>query len=69
MNFKELALKAITDVFIHRDITAFDNYFSKDYRQHNPSIPNGTDALKQLIPALPKDFKYEPGATAMPYSQ
>jgi len=61
MNQKELALKAITAVFVHRDVSAFDKYFSKDYKQHNPGLPNGTDALKQFIPSLPQDFKYEPG--------
>ncbi|AYB34838.1 nuclear transport factor 2 family protein [Chryseolinea soli] len=61
MNPKELALKAITDVFVRKDITAFDKYFSKDYKQHNPFIPNGTEALKQFLPTLPKNFKYEPG--------
>jgi predicted SnoaL-like aldol condensation-catalyzing enzyme len=64
MSPKELALKAITDVFVHRDITAFDKYFSKDYKQHNPFLPNGTDALKQFIPTLPHNFKYEPGVAA-----
>jgi predicted SnoaL-like aldol condensation-catalyzing enzyme len=61
MNNKELALQAITDVFVHRDINAFDKYFSENYIQHNPTIPNGTEVIKQFIPALPADFKYEPG--------
>jgi len=61
MNNKELALQAITDVFVHRDIHALDKYFSANYIQHNPSIPNGTEALKQFLPTLPADFKYEPG--------
>jgi predicted SnoaL-like aldol condensation-catalyzing enzyme len=61
MNNKELALQAITDVFVHRDINAFDKYFSENYIQHNPTIPNGTEVLKQFVPALPADFKYEPG--------
>lgn len=61
MNNKELVLKAITDVFIKRDISAFDKYFVKDYIQHNPGIPNGTEVLKQFIPSLPTDFSYEPG--------
>ena len=64
MNNKELALKAITDVFVHRDITALDKYFGENYIQHNPTFPNGTDFLKQLIPALPSDLKYEPGVVA-----
>jgi predicted SnoaL-like aldol condensation-catalyzing enzyme len=61
MSPKELALKAITDVFIRRDISAFDRYFSAGYQQHNPTIPNGTEALKQFVPTLPENFKYEPG--------
>jgi predicted SnoaL-like aldol condensation-catalyzing enzyme len=61
MNNKELVLNAITAVFVDRDITAFEKYFGDHYIQHNPSIPNGTEALKQFVPALPEDFRYEPG--------
>lgn len=61
MNNKELALTAITDVFVKRDITAFDRYFSQHYKQHNPSLPNGTDFLKQIVPTFPDDFKYQSG--------
>lgn len=61
MSNKELALTAITNVFVYRDITALDKYFSGNYIQHNPSIPNGTEVLKQFVPTLPADFRYEPG--------
>jgi len=64
MTNKELALLAITDVFVHRDINAFDKYFSENYIQHNPTIPNGTEVLKHFVPTLPADFKYEPGLVA-----
>ncbi|WP_126652142.1 nuclear transport factor 2 family protein [Chryseobacterium aureum] len=64
MNNKELVFKAITAVFVDRDITAFEQYFGENYIQHNPVIPNGTDALKQLLPVLPADFGYEPGVMA-----
>ena len=60
MTNKELALQAITDVFVHRDLNAFAKYFSENYIQHNPGIPNGTAVLKQFVPTLPADFKYEP---------
>ncbi|UWX60610.1 nuclear transport factor 2 family protein [Chryseobacterium oranimense] len=61
MDNKELVLKAITDVFVNRDITAFDKYFSDNYIQHNPTIPNGTEVLKQIVPSLPENFRYTPG--------
>src|SRR5258705_11461477 len=61
MSNRELVLKAICDVFINRDITAFDKYFSENYIQHNPHLPNGTSALKQFIPKISETFNYEPG--------
>ncbi|HMG08394.1 MAG TPA: nuclear transport factor 2 family protein [Mucilaginibacter sp.] len=62
MNNKQLVLAAITGVFVNRDITAFDKYFSANYIQHNPQLPNGTTALKQFIPTLSNTFNYESGA-------
>ncbi|MDH7459911.1 nuclear transport factor 2 family protein [Chitinophagaceae bacterium 26-R-25] len=64
MNNKDLALTAIMDVFVKRDITTFDKYFSDNYKQHNPTFPNGTEVLKQIVPNLPADLTYEPGLVA-----
>jgi len=61
MDNKDLVKTAITAVFKKRDISAFDKYFSQDYVQHNPQLPNGTAVLKSFIPTLPEDFDYEPG--------
>ena len=61
MTNSELVKTAITAVFGKKDITAFDKYFSNNYIQHNPQIPNGTEVLKQFVPTLPGDFSYEPG--------
>jgi len=58
---KALVLKGIKGVFIDRDPTAIDRFFSADYRQHNPQIPNGPEAIKGLLGNLPSAFKYEPG--------
>ena len=60
MTNKELVKKAITELFIHGDVTALDRYWSDNYIQHNPQIPNGRDALKQLF-SDGGDFKYEMG--------
>jgi predicted SnoaL-like aldol condensation-catalyzing enzyme len=58
---KQIALRALTGAFIDRDPSVVDKYFAPDYLQHNPSIPSGPAAIKDLMPKLPKDFSYQPG--------
>lgn len=61
MDNKELVSTVITAVFVNRDVSALDKYFDIDYIQHNPQIPNGIEALRQLIKGLKTDFRYVPG--------
>lgn len=57
-----VATKALKEMFVDRDVTALDRYFVKgNYLQHNPGLPNGTDALRHVIPNLGPDFIYEQG--------
>ncbi|MBK5554239.1 nuclear transport factor 2 family protein [Pseudomonas sp. TH03] len=56
-----MALRVLTGAFVDRDPSVVDKYFAPDYIQHNPSIPNGPAAIKELISKLPKDFSYQPG--------
>src|SRR5271165_909254 len=58
---KQIALHALTGAFIDRDPSAVDKYISPNYIQHNPTIPNGPAAIKEVIPKLPKEFLYQPG--------
>ena len=58
---KELVRKAITELFINRDLSALDRYWGDTYVQHNPAGPNGRDALPGLIKSLGPNFKYEAG--------
>lgn len=62
----KIVLTALKEMFIDRDVTALDRHFVKgsDYRQHNPGIPDGTDALRALIPNLGPEFKYQHGLVA-----
>jgi predicted SnoaL-like aldol condensation-catalyzing enzyme len=60
MTNKELVIKAVTEVFINGDATALDKYWSENYVQHNPQIPNGREALKQLLSGG-GNLKYEMG--------
>jgi predicted SnoaL-like aldol condensation-catalyzing enzyme len=58
---KAIALKAIRGVFIERDVRIVEELFAPDYIQHNPTIPNGRDAIAGLLGSLPEGFRYEPG--------
>ena len=58
---KEVVLKVLEGAFVQRDVTVVDRYFSPDYVQHNPSIPNGPKAIAGLIPTLKGSFSYEVG--------
>ncbi len=58
---KEIALRALTGVFVDRDPSVVEKYFAKDYIQHNPTIPNGSAVLPTVIARLPPEFGYEPG--------
>jgi predicted SnoaL-like aldol condensation-catalyzing enzyme len=60
MTNKELVIKAVTEVFINGDATALDRYWSENYVQHNLQIPNGREALKQLMSGG-GNMKYEMG--------
>lgn len=51
----------MTELFVHRDLSALDRYWDSDYVQHNPRMPSGLDFLKKMIPSLKPEFKYEPG--------
>jgi predicted SnoaL-like aldol condensation-catalyzing enzyme len=61
---KAVALKAIRGVFIERDVRIVEELFAPDYIQHNPTIPNGRDAIAGLLGSLPEGFRYEPGMVA-----
>lgn len=61
MTNKEIALAAVTTVFGERDLSGLDKYFDSNYIQHNPALPNGVEVLREIIPTLPEDFKYEVG--------
>ena len=45
---KEIVLAGYDAVFINPDPSKIDTYFSEDYKQHNPSFPNGLDVLRKF---------------------
>ncbi|MCX5496361.1 nuclear transport factor 2 family protein [Kaistia dalseonensis] len=58
---KALVLEAMTSLFQRHDASAVDRLYALDYIQHNPSIPQGRDALRTIVEGLPEHVHYEPG--------
>jgi predicted SnoaL-like aldol condensation-catalyzing enzyme len=61
MTNKEIVLKAMKEFFGHRDITAINRYWHESYIQHNPSMINGHEGLKNILNILDSGFTWEPG--------
>lgn len=49
---KQTAITAYQRIFGDLDITAVDDYISKDFVQHNPTIADGPEGVKALIKML-----------------
>lgn len=58
---KEIVVAGMTGLFITRDASVIDKYWSPRYIQHNPLVPNGSDVLKGFVSSFAPGFKYEPG--------
>src|SRR5271170_3813438 len=58
---KEIVAHVMREVFINRNAGVVEKYFSSNYKQHNPSLPNGREIIPGLIKRFSADFKYEPG--------
>jgi len=58
---KEIVVAGMKGLFITRDASVIDKYWSPTYIQHNPAVPNGSDVLKGWVGSLGPEFKYEPG--------
>ena len=57
---KEIVIEVLIRAFVEKDPTVVAQYFSANYKQHNPVIPDGPAAIAKLIPTL-TGLKYEPG--------
>lgn len=49
---RDLVLKAYQELFGNHDLTALDRYWTKDYIQHNPTMTDGTEGVKQFVQKL-----------------
>jgi predicted SnoaL-like aldol condensation-catalyzing enzyme len=46
---KALVRSFIDEVFNQHNISAVDKYYALDLIQHNPAVPNGSEAFKQFL--------------------
>ena len=58
---KEIVLKAMNELFHEKDSRAIERYWHESYVQHNPSMINGHEGLRNLLPMLDSNFKWQPG--------
>jgi predicted SnoaL-like aldol condensation-catalyzing enzyme len=58
---KALVSQVMDAVFVRRESSVVERHFAKDHVQHNPSFPNGRDAIPGLIGQLAAGFRYEAG--------
>lgn len=58
---KEMVVKAITELFVERDMGAIDRYWAKNYIQHSPHVADGNASLGPMVASLPEDFQWEKG--------
>jgi predicted SnoaL-like aldol condensation-catalyzing enzyme len=49
---KALVVYVYDQLFNHGNTSVIDKYVRSDYIQHNPTVPNGPDALRQLVETL-----------------
>lgn len=49
---KQLVMTAYQRIFGDLDVSAVDQYMSQDFIQHNPTIADGPDGVKQLLQML-----------------
>jgi predicted SnoaL-like aldol condensation-catalyzing enzyme len=61
MTNTEIVIKAMDELFHQRDTTAIGRYWEENYIQHNPSMINGHEGLKNILDILDQGFKWRPG--------
>lgn len=51
-NNKQIVMTAYQRIFGDLDVSAIDDYMSKDFIQHNPTIADGPEGVKNLLQML-----------------
>ena len=51
-NNKQIVTEAYQRIFGDLDVSAVDEFMSKDFVQHNPTTPDGPEGVKQVVQML-----------------
>lgn len=60
---KALVTAYMHAAFVDRDLSEVERFWGDEMIQHNPTMPNGHDALRSIISKIGPEFAYEPGLT------
>ncbi len=58
---KDFVVKAVTELFANKDLTAIDRYWADSYIQHNPGLASTSAVLKAALKDMPQNMTYEIG--------
>jgi predicted SnoaL-like aldol condensation-catalyzing enzyme len=58
---KDFVVKAVTELFSNKDLTAIDRYWADSYLQRNPVLASTSAVLKEALKDMPADMTYEIG--------
>ncbi len=50
---KQLVVDFYSEVLLHANAEAIDKYIGDVYIQHNPNLPDGKEALRELVESFP----------------
>jgi predicted SnoaL-like aldol condensation-catalyzing enzyme len=56
---KKIVLEAFESLFNRKDLESAKRFWSTDYIQHNPLIPDGREGLFKFVSALPASAGFE----------
>lgn len=58
---EDFVVKAVTELFSNKDLTAIDRYWAESYMQRNPGLASTSAVLKDALKDMPADMTYEIG--------
>ena len=58
---KDFVVKAVTELFSNKDLTAIDRYWADSYIQRNPGLASTSAVLKAALKDMPANMTYEIG--------